>query len=216
MRLVVCSENKDVYPAFETMQVYSWITLVGCVSSAEELVELMRENLVDVAVSGINWMTEWEQAQITAERHSVQLPTWTVAGFYVTGAMCLECAIRPVADLIDLREGFDSAADRLLLAAKGFTAKDSNEIVPSRWTRNHGYVNTAVKDEFDLQIMLGLLQGETNTEIASRVHLSYQTVNNRISQMIHRTGSNNRTRLAMKFHDPHVVHTRSPLLTPAV
>lgn len=214
MRLVVCSANKDACSAFESVLTYPWVTIVGFAGTADELIDVLATEQVDVAICGVQWLDEWMRVQTLVESRGLVLPPWTVAGFYVTGALCLECATLPIADLIDLREGFDSAAERLLLAAKGFTARDSNEIVPSRWTKNRHYVNKAIRDEFDLQIMLRLLRGETNSEIAVNVHLSYQTVNNRISQMIHRTGSSNRTRLAMMFHDSYAFEPTDAALKP--
>lgn len=203
MRVLACSVSPDAQPSFEALQAYSWVSFVGMVRTAEELLEVVQREQIDVCVTGVLWLDEWCRAKRMADDAGVVLPPWAVAGYYVTGALCLDCSVLPVADLIDLREGTDSAADRLLLVAKGFTAKSEHEIVPSRWTHNRDYVRQAIRDEFDLRIMRRLLCGETNTEIARHVHLSYQTVNNRISQMIHRTGSSNRTRLATMFHDPY-------------
>lgn len=202
MRLLVCSSMKDAYSTFDQSKVFPWITIVGSVDTADELIDILMTESIDVAVAGCRWVDEWQRANVMADKAGIELPPLVVATSYLTGALCLECAAIPVADLIDLREGFSSAADRMLLASKGFRAQDSNEVVPSRWIRGHEYVKDAIRDEFDLLIMRRLLDGDTNSEIAAHVHLSYQTVNNRISQMIHRTGSSNRTRLALMFRRP--------------
>lgn len=64
-----------------------------------------------------------------------------------------------------------------------------------------GYENIAryAHDELDISIMMELLEGRTNEEIANSVHLAVQTVRNRISRLMKAAGVSNRTQLATKL-----------------
>jgi DNA-binding NarL/FixJ family response regulator len=51
----------------------------------------------------------------------------------------------------------------------------------------------------DTSILSYLCDGMTDKEIAQRVYLSAQTIRNRVSAMLHKTGKTNRTQLALSF-----------------
>lgn len=51
----------------------------------------------------------------------------------------------------------------------------------------------------DRDIMAGVWEGASDSEIANRVHLSVQTVRNRLSHMLHECGLTNRTQLARLY-----------------
>jgi DNA-binding NarL/FixJ family response regulator len=177
--------------------------------NADELVDLLATEEVDVCVSGPLFIDEMMRARESLRYQGVSLPRWAVASYEISGALCLRCSDIGVDDLIDVTQGFDSVADRLLLLSKGFSVNEGHSPIPARWTVGREFIGLAIRDETDAMIIRRLLVGETNTEISRAVHLSYQTVNNRISQMIHRTGTSNRTQLAMMFHQ---TGTSSPTL----
>ena len=52
------------------------------------------------------------------------------------------------------------------------------------------------QDEIDIRILMELIDGRTNEEIAVSVHLALQTVRNRISRLMKAAGVSNRTQLA--------------------
>lgn len=54
-------------------------------------------------------------------------------------------------------------------------------------------------DDTDRMIVSLIAQGLTNKEIANQVHLSHQTVRNRITRIFDATGAANRTQLAVLY-----------------
>ena len=54
-----------------------------------------------------------------------------------------------------------------------------------------------LKDQWDVEIMMHLVEGRTNEEISDLVHMAAQTVRNRISRLINEAGVQNRTQLAI-------------------
>lgn len=214
MRVVFCGTNEVfLSKCSEVLTASPYVEVVGVVLTAENLMSLIAVTEIDICIIGPFWM--WERAQAIAlmESAGVAEPKWVVATFHLTGGLCLEAAHVGIDDVVDLREGFEKLGERLLLLANGYLETPDDRPVPSRWIRDIPHVGQAIRDEFDAQIVRRLLRGETNTEIATAVHLSYQTVNNRISQMIHRTGTTNRTQLALLFADvvaPVVPATEAP------
>jgi DNA-binding NarL/FixJ family response regulator len=51
-------------------------------------------------------------------------------------------------------------------------------------------------DEIDIRILIELIEGRTNDEIAAMVNLALQTVRNRISRLMKAAEVSNRTQLA--------------------
>lgn len=64
-----------------------------------------------------------------------------------------------------------------------------------KWLRSGNIVHFA-QDEMDIRILMELVDGRTNEEIAATVHLALQTVRNRISRLMKAAGVSNRTQLA--------------------
>ena len=64
-----------------------------------------------------------------------------------------------------------------------------------RWLRSDNIAHFA-QDETDIRILLELIEGRTNEEIAATVNLALQTVRNRISRLMKAADVSNRTQLA--------------------
>ena len=58
---------------------------------------------------------------------------------------------------------------------------------------------TSILNDGDREIISLIAEGLTNHEIADRVHLSHQTVRNRITRIFDATGASNRTQLAVMW-----------------
>ena len=100
-------------------------------------------------------------------------------------------------DVIDIGIHMTSLSDRLQgvlreeidLASIG----SISEIV--RWLRSENIAHFA-QDEADIRILIELMEGRTNEEIAAKVNLALQTVRNRISRLMKVAEVSNRTQLA--------------------
>jgi DNA-binding NarL/FixJ family response regulator len=68
-----------------------------------------------------------------------------------------------------------------------------SEIV--NWLRSDNIAHLA-QDETDIRILVELIEGRTNEEIAGTVNLALQTVRNRISRLMKAADVSNRTQLA--------------------
>jgi len=55
------------------------------------------------------------------------------------------------------------------------------------------------RDETDRRILVLLTQGMSDSDIAEKIHYGVQSVRNRVSRMLHRSGFRNRTELAVKM-----------------
>lgn len=64
-----------------------------------------------------------------------------------------------------------------------------------RWLRSDNIAHLA-HDEIDIRILIELIEGRTNDEIAATVNLALQTVRNRISRLMKAAEVSNRTQLA--------------------
>jgi DNA-binding NarL/FixJ family response regulator len=63
------------------------------------------------------------------------------------------------------------------------------------WLRSDNIAHLA-QDETDIRILVELIEGRTNEEIAGTVNLALQTVRNRISRLMKAADVSNRTQLA--------------------
>jgi len=64
-----------------------------------------------------------------------------------------------------------------------------------KWLRSDNIAHLA-QDEVDIRILIELIEGRTNEEIAATVNLALQTVRNRISRLMKAAEVSNRTQLA--------------------
>jgi DNA-binding NarL/FixJ family response regulator len=100
-------------------------------------------------------------------------------------------------DVIDIGIHMTSLRERLenvLREEIDLTSIESiSEIV--RWLRSENIAYFA-QDEADIRILIELMEGRTNEEIAAKVNLALQTVRNRISRLMKVAEVSNRTQLA--------------------
>lgn len=103
-------------------------------------------------------------------------------------------------DVIDLSVHMGTLDDRLRRVLEGEVdlARITSLTDVVGWLRP-GNVATFAQDDMDLLIMMHLVEGRTNEEIAMAVHLALQTVRNRISRLMKAAGVSNRTQLATKL-----------------
>jgi len=100
-------------------------------------------------------------------------------------------------DVIDIGIHMTSLSDRMQSVLREEIDLASigsiSEIV--RWLRSENIAHFA-QDEADIRILIELMEGRTNEEIAAKVNLALQTVRNRISRLMKVAEVSNRTQLA--------------------
>ncbi|MEY3805953.1 MAG: Bacterial regulatory protein luxR family [Actinomycetota bacterium] len=92
--------------------------------------------------------------------------------------------------MVDMRERFEK-----VLSGEVDLTKISSIMGVIEWLRPTNVVHHA-QDEMDIRILMELVEGRTNEEIAASVHLALQTVRNRVSRLMKAAGVSNRTQLA--------------------
>lgn len=92
--------------------------------------------------------------------------------------------------MANMRERFEK-----VLSGEIDLTKISSIIDIVKWLRSTNIVQFA-QDDLDIRILMELVEGRTNEEIAASVHLALQTVRNRISRLMKVAGVSNRTQLA--------------------
>jgi DNA-binding CsgD family transcriptional regulator len=94
---------------------------------------------------------------------------------------------------LDLRLGFGRGR-RMIRALLNNEDPDPSENIPLSKK-----AFAATKDRVDEEILRLLLVGASDKEISSIVHLSHQSVRNRVHRLIARSGAANRTHLAVSY-----------------
>ena len=132
---------------------------------------------------------------LTSSNHT--LPRVVVASRHVDEVFRVQVAHRGFTDYIDL----DKPADDLVVQLREIHTVGSRHIDDKFWASVplpsvvNDLSNTA-HDDLDREILGLICVGMQDADIASVVHLSTQTVKNRISAMLERSGMRNRTQLA--------------------
>ncbi len=200
IRSVMCHVNQETLRFIgAVLEPIPEVQLLGGVTSASCLIEFLQRNEVDICVIASQWMVQRVEAIELAREVGVKLPKCVIATTHLTGALCLDAALAKVDDVLDARNEVSESLDRIRHLLRGGSAYVEGQVIPKVWLRDLPSLEDAIHDIVDAHIVKHLLHGASNIQIAEDVFLSVQTVNNRISQMIKRTHSKNRTELAMLF-----------------
>ena len=118
----------------------------------------------------------------------------------VPNSLVVQAAQAGLDDVIDL----STPADRLLDLLKASISGDHGIQSHPLWRtinppRDVHEIASPYRDTIDREIVSMIAAGMTDDEIAKGVYLSCQTVRNRISRMLERSGARNRTQLATLY-----------------
>ena len=132
---------------------------------------------------------------LTHETHKP--PRIVVASHHVDDVFRVQLVHRGLIDYIDL----DWPADNLVLQLCEIHAGSRHHRDDLTWTtvplpKVVANLDSTPRDDFDREILSLICVGMHDVDIAKVVHLSTQTVKNRISAMLDRSGLRNRTQLA--------------------
>ena len=103
-------------------------------------------------------------------------------------------------DVLDLTQDLENIVTQLQDDHRGTSQLDSDRLWKTiERPRSHGDMADVPHDESDLAILELVRIGLTDGAIAESIHMSQQTVRNRVSAMLRRSGLTNRTQMAWAF-----------------
>lgn len=118
----------------------------------------------------------------------------------VPNSLVIQAAQAGVDDVIDMSTPADRLLDLLKLSIGGQHDIQAHPIWRSiKAPRDIHEIASPYRDTIDREIVSMISAGLTDDEIAKGVYLSCQTVRNRISRMLERSGARNRTQLATLY-----------------
>ena len=103
-------------------------------------------------------------------------------------------------DMIDVSHPTTDAAQQIAQIHRGISSLD-NDALWSRVPRPSlvGEVSSGPRNQTDTDILELVCLGMRDVDIAAALFLSVQTIKNRVSSMLDRSGAHNRTQLAFQF-----------------
>jgi DNA-binding NarL/FixJ family response regulator len=112
----------------------------------------------------------------------------------------IQAVYRGFFDVVDVSQPPERAAKQIVRIHRGASSLD-DDVLWSRVPRPTlvGDVVPEPRNQTDADILELLCIGMRDADIAAALFLSVQTVKNRVSAMLDRTGANNRTQLAFQF-----------------
>lgn len=154
----------------------------------------------DVLVVSLQWLTI-APLLFTLLEFSGNLGTRRVIGSpVVNDVVKIQSVYRGFFDVIDVSQPPDCVAKQVVRIHRGVSSLD-DDVLWSRVPRPMlvGDVAPGPRNQTDADILELLCIGMRDVDIASALFLSVQTIKNRVSSMLDRTGANNRTQLAFQF-----------------
>ena len=154
----------------------------------------------DVLVVSPPWLTI-APLLFTLLEFSGNLGTRRVIGSpVVNDVVKIQSVYRGFFDVVDVSQPPDRAAKQVVRIHRGSSSLDDDPL----WLRVPrpslvGDVAPGPRNQTDSDILELLCIGMRDVDIASALFLSVQTIKNRVSSMLDRTGANNRTQLAFQF-----------------
>lgn len=154
----------------------------------------------DVLIVSPQWLTI-APLLFTLLEFSGNLGTRRVIGSQVVNDVVrIQSVYRGFFDVVDFTQPVERAAEQVERIHRGVSSLDSDPL----WSRVPrpslvGDIATGSRNQTDADILELLCIGMRDVDIASALFLSVQTVKNRVSALLDRTGANNRTQLAFQF-----------------
>lgn len=103
-------------------------------------------------------------------------------------------------DLVSCRSDLNQLLDHIVQISEGKTVFRSSQLqMMESELKRDGILSLIQAKQIDREILAGVCEGLTDKEIAERVFLSPQTVRNKISSLLQRSGKSNRTQLALSY-----------------
>lgn len=153
---------------------------------------------VDVVMIGASRLNEWRKIRDSGVVEAA--PTFCsiyISALPLSDARMLEVNEAGICDVADLTMSRDEIGQRLVDGYKALRQRipEHCDIVEKRI--NETVFLRVLSDPTDRQILLMIAQGKFDKEISAQLHLSLQTIRNRISRILNEVGARNRTHLAL-------------------
>ena len=190
------SEAKGQF-AVDLLSNFSEITVIGLVFGDDAIRSALATRSFDVCILGPTSVEKKYDLDPLASGVSYPVRKYVMLNTHVTTERVILAHQLGMNDVIDIGMHMASMNERLKKVVEGHIdlahIESITEIV--RWLRSDNIAHLA-HDEIDIRILIELIEGRTNDEIAATVDLALQTVRNRISRLMKAAEVSNRTQLA--------------------
>ncbi len=170
------------------------LRVVATCTTAAELVAAIDTHRPHLGVLGYDCFELLAEVRATLAERGMAEPRWGLATSHAEPATLLSASAAGVA-LLFTSDATDSVAS-LVSRVREYVRTGASVGTPL----DRASATLAVAaDADDRRILALLVDGKSNQQIADKVHLSLQTVKNRLSRMMKVAGATNRTELALRF-----------------
>ena len=183
-------------------------------TDTDDVEEALIGGKVDVLLIGAGRLPEWTKIWSSGVLESA--PTFCpiyISALPISDARLLEVGEVGIFDVADLTMNRDDIGQRLLDGYKGLRQRvPTHSAIAEKRIHESAFLRV-ISDATDRRILSLIAQGKFDKEISSELHLSLQTIRNRISRILNEVGARNRTHLALLItksscHEDDVVHDR--------
>lgn len=169
-------------------------------ASAVEIVDLISDFVPDLTVIDPAWLVISTALTAVIKLTGTRTDRCIVASRSVDNVLKIKTAHGGFFDVLNLTQDLESIVTQLENDHHGISQLDSDRL----WAnidrpRSHSDMADVPRDESDLAILELVRIGLTDGAIAESIHMSQQTVRNRVSAMLARSGLTNRTQMAWAF-----------------
>lgn len=174
------------------------VRVEGIVGTTSEAFEILNSGAIDLIVMGPGFI---ESAQILANAHpGLVRPVFIVLHRGDDASVRLRAQLQEINHVVSLASGLNDAMKSIhtVLHENERTRCRIIDDLPDRCDRR---VMIQVNDDADCEIVRLVATGFADRDIAEVVHMSHQTIRNRISRIRGETGARNRTHLACLYFE---------------
>lgn len=169
-------------------------------ASAVDIAKLIADFVPDLTVIDPAWLVISTALTAVIKLTGTRTDRCIVASRSIDNVLKIKTAHGGFFDVLDLTQDLENIVTQLQDDHRGTSQLDSDRL----WTiierpRSHGDMSDVPRDESDLAILELVRIGLTDAAIAESIHMSQQTVRNRVSAMLRRSGFTNRTQMGWAF-----------------
>lgn len=199
MDLIICNEKPG---GGESVQNYlrkiSGLSVQRGFTSVDQILEVARSQIFDLCVIGARSLNWWKKIspQLRAVQSNLGHPV--VMAHVLTPEYLLKSYWLVIKDVLYSSLPNEELVRRCMEVRAGTRdmSADASVVNLGSFLPEPG-VFRIVRDEWDVQILMLLVDGRTNEEISETIHMTTKTVRNRISRLIRDAGVQNRTQLVI-------------------
>ena len=198
VHVLICSRSqaKGQFAA-DLLSNFHDVTVVGIVSGDEAIRSALVSSAFDVCILGPTSLEKKYDLDPLAKGVHYPVRKYVMLNTHVTTERVIIAHQLGMNDVIDIGVHMATLKERLekVLTGQIDLAQIGSITEIVQWLRS-GNIAHFAQDEMDIRILIELIEGRTNEEIAATVNLALQTVRNRISRLMRVAKVSNRTQLA--------------------